>query len=126
MKLPRLSNLEMQILEVLWKRGASTVRQVQEAMPGRRRHAYTTIQTVMNRMEAKKALKRAGTSGAAHVFDAVIAAGPARRRLLDEFLAVFGGQAQPVMLQLIDAGKLSLDDIRDAERHLRALLKKEK
>jgi predicted transcriptional regulator len=126
MKLPRLSNLEMQILEVLWKRGASTIRQVQHAMPGQRAHAYTTIQTVMNRLEAKSVLKRTGMTGAAHIFEAAIPPGPARRRLLDEFLAVFGGEAQPVMLQLIDAGKLSLDDIRDAERHLRTQVGKDK
>jgi len=126
MALPKLSNLEMQILEVLWKRGASTVRQVQVGMPGRKAHAYTTIQTVMNRLEAKKALKRNGMAGNAHVFEAAIAPGPARRRLFDEFLGVFGGQAQPVMMHLIEAGKLSLDDIKDAERHLRALRAKAK
>ena len=71
-------------------------------------------------------LKRTGSNGAAHVFEPIVAAGPARRRMLDDFLAVFGGQAQPVMLHLIDAGKLTLKDIRDAERHLKEQLKKEK
>jgi BlaI family penicillinase repressor len=125
-KLPKLTNVEMQIMGVLWKDGPSTVRQVHEKMPGVARYAYTTIQTVMNRLETKKALKRKGMIGMAYLFEATIPPEPARRRLLDEFLAAFGGEAQPVVMGLIDAGKLDLEDVRQAERYLRSARKEGK
>src|SRR6201996_9739483 len=125
MPLPKLSNLEMQILESLWKHGASSVREIQERFPAKKRPAYTTVQTMVNRLEAKKAVRRAKKIATAFIFEAAIPREPARRRLIDDFLAVFGGETQPVMTHLIEAGKLSLDDLRAAEKHLRSPLKKD-
>ncbi len=126
MALPRLSNLEMRIMEVLWAHGGSSIRQIQEKFPAKKRPAYTTVQTMVYRLEAKKALRRAKKISTAHIFEAMIPRDAARRRLIDDFLAVFGGEAQPVMTHLIEAGKLSLQDVQEAEIHLRALLKKDK
>jgi predicted transcriptional regulator len=123
MALPRLSNLEMRILESLWKHGASSVRAIQERFPAKKRPAYTTVQTMVARLEAKKAVRRSGKASAAFIFEAAIPRDAARRRLIDDFLAVFGGETQPVMTHLIESGRLTLDDVQDAERHLKALLK---
>ena len=121
--LPRLSNLEMQILESLWEHGASSVREIQERFPAKKRPAYTTVQTMVTRLEAKKAVRRASTVATAYIFEAAIPRDAARRRLIDDFLAVFGGETQPIMTHLIESGRLSLDDVQEAERHLRQLLK---
>ena len=126
MALPRLSNLEMQIMEALWARGACSIREIVEQFPAKKRPAYTTVQTMVMRLEAKKALRRAGKVATAHIFEAVIPREAARRRLIDDFLAVFGGETQPIMSHLIEAGKLSLDDVRDAEKHLREISRKGK
>jgi BlaI family transcriptional regulator, penicillinase repressor len=126
MALPRLSNLEMRIMEVLWAHGASSVREIQERFPAKNRPAYTTVQTMVNRLEAKKALKRTKKIATAFVFEAAIPRDTARRRLIDEFLTVFGGETQPIMSHLIETGKLSLDDVHEAEKHLRALARKDK
>lgn len=119
MPLPRLSNLEMRILESLWKHGPSSVREIQQRFPAKKRPAYTTVQTMVTRLEAKKALRRSGKASAAFIFEAAIPRDQARRRLIDEFLAVFGGETQPVMMHLVESGKLTLDDVREAEKHLR-------
>jgi predicted transcriptional regulator len=124
MALPRLSNLEMRILETLWTHGASSVREIQERFPAKKRPAYTTVQTMVVRLEAKKAVRRSGKAAGAFIFEAAIAREPARRRLIDEFLAVFGGEPQPIMTHLIESGRLTLDDVQEAEKHLRGLLKK--
>jgi predicted transcriptional regulator len=126
MPLPRLSNLEMQILESLWAHGASSVRAIQERFPGKKRPAYTTILTMMSRLETKKAVRRTGKLAAAFIFEAAIPRDAARRRLIDDFLAVFGGETQPVMTHLIETGRFTLDDVQEAEKHLRELLKKKK
>ena len=126
MPLPRLSNLEMQILESLWKHGASSVREIQEQFAAKKRPAYTTVQTMVARLEAKGAVRRAGKASAAFIFEAAIPRDVARRRLIDDFLAVFGGETQPVMTHLIESGRLTLDDVQEAEKHLRELLKKKK
>ena len=126
MALPRLSNLEMRIMEVLWRHGGSSIREIQQKFPAKKRPAYTTVQTMVYRLEAKKALRRAKKISTAHIFEAMIPRDAARRRLIDDFLAVFGGEAQPVMTHLIEAGKLSLQDVQEAEIHLRTLLKKDK
>jgi BlaI family transcriptional regulator, penicillinase repressor len=126
MTLPRLSNLEMQILESLWKHGASSVREIQERFGAKKRPAYTTVQTMVSRLEAKKAVRRCGKASAAFIFEAAISRNAARRRLIDNLLAVFGGEPQPVMSHLIESGRLTLDDIQDAEQHLREVLKKKK
>jgi BlaI family penicillinase repressor len=126
MVLPKLSKLHLQIMEALWSRGSLSIREIQQAFPSRRRPAYTTVQTLVYRLEAKKALRRAKKIGNANVFEAVISRTAAQRRLVDDFLGLFGGQAQPVMVHLIEAGKLSLEDVLEAEKILRDLAKKEK
>jgi BlaI family penicillinase repressor len=126
MALPRLSNLEMRIMEALWTNGASSIREIQEKFPAKKRPAYTTVQTTVYRLEAKKALRRTKKIATAYIFEAAIPRDAARRRLIDEFLAVFDGETQPVMTHLIEAGKLTLDDVHEAEKHLRQLLQKGK
>jgi predicted transcriptional regulator len=126
MALPRLSNLEMQILELLWEHGASSVREIQERFPAAKRPAYTTVQTMVSRLEAKKAVRRAKKIATAFIFEAAVPRDAARRRLIDDFLAVFGGEPQPIMTHLIESGRLSLDDVQEAEKHLRQLLKNKK
>jgi len=124
MPLPRLSNLEMRIMEALWEHGASSVREIQERFPAKKRPAYTTVQTMVSRLEAKKAVRRVKKIATAFIFEAAIPRDAARRRLIDDFLAVFGGEAQPIMTHLIEAGKLTLEDVQEAERHLREISKK--
>src|SRR5713101_6183536 len=126
MALPKLTKLELQIMEALWSRGACSVREIQEAFPERDRPAYTTVQTMVYRLEAKKAVRRAKKISNAHIFEAVISRSAAQRRLIDEFLYLFGGQAQPVMAHLIESGKLTLKDVQEAEKILRKLARKEK
>jgi len=109
-------------MDILWDLGASSIREVQEAFPAAKRPAYTTVQTMIYRLEAKKAVVRTKKIGNAHIFEAAITKSSARRRLLDEFVAMFGGM-QPVMAQLIESGKLTLEDIQEAEKALRKLRK---
>ncbi len=117
---PRLSRLELGIMEDLWTHGPSSVREIQERLPEDNRPAYTTVQTMIYRLEVKKAIRRVKKIGNAHVFEAVVSRNAAQRRLVDEFLAFFGGRTQPVMAHLIDAGKLTMDDVKEAERVLKA------
>lgn len=121
----RLSKLEFQIMEMLWK-GDSSIREIQESFPAKRRPAYTTIQTTVYRMETKGVVRRARKVGNFHVFAASISRDAAQRRLIDELLAFFGGSSQPVMAHLIESGKLSLEDVKEAEKVLRKLPSKEK
>jgi predicted transcriptional regulator len=121
MRLPKLSKLELQIMEVLWTNGPTAIRQIQESFGPKNRPAYTTVQTMVYRLEAKKALRRARKIGNAHVFEALITRDAAKARLVDEFLSLFGGRIQPVMAQLIEAGNLTPKDVADAERLLREL-----
>jgi predicted transcriptional regulator len=115
----RLSRLELQIMDAFWSLGASSVREVQAHFPEEARPAYTTVQTMVYRLEAKKAVRRTKKIGNAHIFEAAISRASAQRRLIDDFLGLFGGRAQPVMAHLIDTGKLTLDDLREAERRLK-------
>jgi predicted transcriptional regulator len=110
----KLSRLELRILEALWAQGRASVRQIQEAFP-EPRPAYTTIQTTVYRLEAKKALRRVLKVGNAHVFEAMVARDVTRHRLLDDILGLFGGRPQPMMAQLVEAGKLTRDDLRELE-----------
>jgi predicted transcriptional regulator len=112
-------------METLWTKGASSVREIQEGFPAKRRPAYTTVQTVVYRLEAKNALRRTKKIGNAHIFEAVVSRTAAQRRLIDELLALFGGRAQPLMSHLIESGRLTLDDIESARAALRALPEKE-
>jgi len=122
----RLSKLELRIMEVLWDHGPASVREVQEAFPEAQRPAYTTIQTTMYRLEAKRAIRRTKKISNAHIFEAVTSRTAAHRRLIDDLLSVFGGRSQPVMAHLIETGKLTLDDLREAEKTLRQLAAKER
>jgi len=124
--LPKLTKLEHQIMEALWNRGASSVREIQEAFSDKDRPAYTTVQTMVYRLEAKKAIKRVKKIGNAHIFDAAISRSAAERRLIDELLSFFGGRIQPVVAHLIESGKLTLDDVDEAKRALRKLARKDK
>ena len=126
MTLPNLTRLEHQIMDALWDRGASSVREIQEAFPEKDRPAYTTVQTMVYRLEAKKAVKRVKKIGNAHVFEAAISRVAAQRRLIDELLGFFGGRIQPVVAHLIESGKLTLEDVQEAERLLRKLARKDK
>jgi BlaI family penicillinase repressor len=126
MALPKLTKLELQIMEALWNSGALSIREIQEAFPEKGRPAYTTIQTTVYRLEDKKALRRVKKISNAHIFEAVISRQAAHRKLIDELLALFGGRTQPVMAHLVESGKLTLNDVREAEKALRALARKEK
>jgi BlaI family penicillinase repressor len=112
---PRLTKLELQILEILWTHGNASIREIQEAFP-EPRPAYTTIQTTVYRLETKLAVRRARKISNAHIFEPLIAREDARRRLLDEVLSFFGGRALPMMAQLVEAGKLTRDDLREIEK----------
>jgi BlaI family transcriptional regulator, penicillinase repressor len=122
---PRLSKLELQIMEAVWTHGASSVREIQEAFPEKNRPAYTTVQTMVYRLEGKKAVRRVKKIGNAHIFEAAITRASAQRRLIDEFLSLFGGRSQPVMAHLIESGKLTLEDVKEAEELLRKLARKD-
>lgn len=119
MALPKLTKLELQIMETLWNHGALSIREIQEAFPQSRRPAYTTIQTTVYRLEDKKALRRVKKISNAHIFEAVISRQAVQRRLIDELLSLFGGRTQPVMAHLIESGKLTLQDVREAEKALK-------
>src|SRR3954470_7091088 len=124
--LPRLTKLELQIMDALWTRGAASVREIQEAFPEKDRPAYTTVQTMVYRLETKKAIRRVKKIGNAHIFEAAISRTAAHRRLIDELLSFFDGRIQPVVAHLIDSGKLTLKDVQDAEQTLRKLARKDK
>jgi predicted transcriptional regulator len=124
--LPKLTKLELQIMEALWGHGASSVREIQEAFPEKGRPAYTTVQTMVYRLEAKKAIRRVKKIGNAHIFDALISRGAAQRRLIDELLSLFGGRSQPIVAHLIESGKLTLEDVHEAEKTLRRLARQDK
>ncbi|HEY1947094.1 MAG TPA: BlaI/MecI/CopY family transcriptional regulator [Bryobacteraceae bacterium] len=126
MALPKLTKLELQIMEALWNSGALAIREIQETFPESDRPAYTTIQTTVYRLEAKKALQRTRKISNAHIFEALIPRQAAQNRLIDELLGLFGGRVQPVMSHLIESGKLTLDDVQEAEKTLRRLAKKDK
>jgi len=116
---PKLTKLELQVLEALWEKGPCSVREVQEAFPEVGRPAYTTVQTVVYRLERKKALRCVKRISNANIFEAVISRNDAQRRLVDELLSLFGGRAKLVMAHLVDSGELTLEDVKEAEKALR-------
>ena len=123
---PKLTKLELQIMEALWTQGQASIREIQETFPERERPAYTTIQTTVYRLEGKKALRRVKKVGNFHVFDATLSRNAAQRRLIDDLLVLFGGHTQPVMAHLIESGKLTLDDVKEAQKTLRRLEREDK
>jgi BlaI family transcriptional regulator, penicillinase repressor len=125
MAIPKLSRAELKVIEALWTKGASSIREIQETLPAKNRPAYTTVQTLVYRLEAKGAVRRTKKIGGAHIFEATISRHAAQRRLVDELLALFGGRAQPLMSHLVETGKVTLDDIEEAKRVLEKAAKKD-
>ncbi len=126
MAAPKLSKLELQIMQTLWDRGESSIREIQEAFPENDRPGYTTIQMTIYRMEVKKVVRRVKKVGNFHVFEALVSRDAAQQRLVDELLALFGGRTQLVMTHLVKSGKLKLEDVKEAEKELRKLDGKDK
>src|SRR5215469_14044224 len=125
MPLPKLSKLELQIMDALWKRGPCSVREIQESFPAKKKPAYTTIQTMVYRLEAKKALRRTQKIAPAQIFEAAISREAAERRLIDDLLSLFGGRSLPIMAHLVESGSLTLQDVRDAQKALFRLAEEE-
>ncbi|HET6220304.1 MAG TPA: BlaI/MecI/CopY family transcriptional regulator [Acidobacteriaceae bacterium] len=117
----RLSKLEIQILETVWARGEASIREMQEAFPARKRPGYTTVQTMVYRLETKKALRRVRRLGNFHIFKALVSREEVQRTLVDELLAMFGGESRPVVARLIETGNLTLEDVEYAEKTLKEL-----
>ena len=113
---PKLSKLELQIMEVLWSQGECCIRDILDAFPVKKKPAYTTIQTTVYRLAAKKALRQSKRVGNVHVFAPLVARSAAQRRLVDDFLSLFGGRAQPLMTHLIESGRLSVEDLKEAQK----------
>jgi BlaI family penicillinase repressor len=120
---PKLSKLELTIMEALWTRGSASIREIQEVFPEKDRPAYTTIQTTVYRLETKKAVRRIKKVGNFHIFEPAVSRDSAQRKLIDELLTLFGGRTQPVMAHLIESGRLTLADVKAAEKILRRLEK---
>src|SRR5215472_9955409 len=116
----KLTKLELQILEALWAQGKASIREIQEAFP-EPRPAYTTIQTTVYRLETKNAVRRVRKISNAHIFEPTVARDVTRHKLLDEILSFFGGRPQPMMAQLAEAGKLTMEDVRELERTIKRL-----
>ncbi len=112
---PKLAKLELRIMEILWQHGAASIREIQEAFPEPGRPAFTTIQTTIYRMEAKKAVRIARRIGNANVFEPAVTRAAAENRLIDELLGLFGGRAMTVVSRLVESGKLTIEDVREAE-----------
>jgi BlaI family transcriptional regulator, penicillinase repressor len=114
----RITRLELQLMEILWKLGEAAVRDVQEAIPAKGRPAYTTVQTILNRLEEKGAVRKARKIGNAWIFQPVLQQKKTYQRLVDDFLDLIGGSATPVVSHLVDSGKLTLEDLKLIEESL--------
>jgi len=126
MALPKLTKLELQIMETLWTRGACSIREIQEAFPRKKKPAYTTVQTTVYRLEGKNALRCTKRIGKANIFEAAISREAAESRLIDDLLALLGGRGKPVMAHLVNTGKLTIGDVKEAEDTIRRLKEKAK
>jgi BlaI family transcriptional regulator, penicillinase repressor len=126
MALPKLTRLELQIMEALWTRGACSVREIQETFPARKRPAFTTVQTTVYRLETKKVLRRFKKIGTAFIFEATVSREAAESRLIDELLSLFGGRSRPIVAHLIASRTLTLDDVREAEKAILKLAEEDK
>ncbi len=122
----KLTKLELQIMQTLWDRGPVAIREIQEAFPETDRPSYTTVQTTVYRLEDKKALRRVKKISNAHIFEAVLSQNAAQRTLINDLLNLFGGRTQPVMAHLVESGKLTLEDIKEAEKALRKVSKEDR
>jgi BlaI family transcriptional regulator, penicillinase repressor len=119
MSQPKLTRLELKIMEALWQHGACSVREIQESLPAKGRPAYTTVQTILTRLETKSAVRRAKKISNAHIYEAVVTRGAEQRRLVDDLLGFFGGRAAPLMSHLIESGQLTLKDVEEARKLLK-------
>ena len=126
MATPKFTKLELRIMQALWDRGAVSIREIQEAFPQQDMPSYTTVQTTVYRLEGKKAVRRVKKIGNAHIFEAVVSRNAAQRRLIDDLLGFFGGRTQPIMAHLVESGKLTLEDVKEAQSALRKLAKEDK
>lgn len=126
MSAPKFTKLELLIMQALWEHGTISIREIQETFPERGRPSYTTVQTTVYRLEAKGAVRRVKKIGNAHIFEALVSRSAAQRRLIDDVLALFGGRTQPLMSHLIESRRLTMEDVKEAEKVLRQLEKKEK
>lgn len=124
--LPKLTKPELQIMEALWSHGPSTVRDIQATFPQEHRPANTTVHTMVCRLEVKKAVRRVGKIGKALIFEARVSRTTAHHRLIDDLLNFFGGQSQPIVARLVESGKLTVDDVREAKQALRKHARKDK
>ena len=125
MAVPKLTKFELQIMEALWERGACSIREIQETFPEGQRPVYSTVQTMVYRLEAKQAVRRVKKISNAHIFEAAVSRTAAHRRLIDELLSFFGGTSRPVVAHLIQAGKFTQEDVREAQRTLRKLRRRD-
>ena len=126
MPLPKLTKLELQIMETFWSKGSCSIRELLEAFPRDERLAYTTVQTVVYRLEAKRAIRRTSKFGNAHVFEAVVSRDSAQHRMIDDLVALFGGRRLPIVTHLIESGKLTPEELRQARAALRKATKRKK
>ena len=125
MTVPKLSKLEMRVMEALWAHGPSAIREIHDAFPKRGKPAYTTVQTIVSRLENKGAVRRAKKISNANIYEATVSREDARSRWVDDLLHLFGGRSQPVMAHLIETGKLTMEDLKEAEKLLRELSRKQ-
>ena len=123
---PKFTKLELRIMETLWSKGPSSIRALQEAFPEVDRPAYTTVQTIVYRLEFKKAVRRTNKINNAHIFEAMVSRSSALHRMIDELVALFGGKPLPIVAHLIESGKLTPEEVREAQKALRNLAKKDK
>lgn len=112
----KLTRFELEVMEELWKQGRASVREILETLPNRKQPAYTTVQTIVRRLEEKGAVRQVRKIGNAHIYEPVVSRQVAYRRLVTEFLDLFGGSARPIMAHLAESGQLSLEDVRELER----------
>ena len=126
MPVPKLSRLELKIMDSLWAKGPSSIRELQEAFPEDERPAYTTVQTVVYRLEFKKAVRRTEKVSNAHVFEALVSQSSAQHRMIDDLVALFGGKSLPIVTHLIDSGKLTPAEVSEARKALRNAARKGK
>src|ERR1700691_2166014 len=118
MALPKLSKLELTIMEALWTKGPCSIREIHETFPARKRPAYSTVQTMVYRLEIKKALRRTKKISTAFIFEAAVSREAAERKLIDDLLGLFGVRSRPIVAHLIKSGSFTLEDVRDAEKIL--------
>lgn len=118
MPLPKLTKPELRIMEALWSRGPCSIREIHESLPIKKRLAYTTVQTMVYRLEVKKAVRRVKKIATAFIFEAAVSRDAAQRRLVDELLSLFGGRSRPIVAHLIESGSFTLEDVREAEKIL--------